>query len=218
MTEDAAPTKSMIVLPGGGYRMLAPHEAEPVAAWVESLGWRTRIVRYPVGTRHPGPIDAVRAAVREERASGADVVGIIGFSAGGHLAGHALLAPDSSDEERPDLAILGYPVVSMITATHSGSQLQLLGPDAARADREALSLELLVTPRSRPVFLWHTAGDRQVPIEQHGYRLGAALAEHGVPHELHVLPGDVHGVALAEDTPAGAWTALAADFLARTAP
>jgi acetyl esterase/lipase len=208
----------MIVLPGGGYRMLAPHEAEPIAEWAESLGWRARIVRYPVQTRHPGPIEAVRAAIREERAAGAEVVGVIGFSAGGHLAGHALLAPDSSDEERPDLAVLGYPVVSMLTATHSGSQLQLLGPDATEAERAALSLERLVTPESRPVFLWHTVGDPQVPIEQHGYPLGMALAAHGVPHELHVLPGDVHGVALAEGTPAAVWTALAADFLARHTP
>jgi acetyl esterase/lipase len=71
-----------------------------------------------------------------------------------------------------------------------------------------------VTPAAPPMFVWHTAGDPVVPV-QHSYLLGTALADAGVAHELHVLPGDVHGVALAEGEAAGAWTALCAAWLAR---
>lgn len=206
---------TVLVLPGGGYQRLAPHEAEPVAAWVESLGWDARVVRYPVQTRHPAPLDAVRREVAAERRAGARRVGVLGFSAGGHLAGHTALAPDSSAGERPDFAILCYPVVSMIARPHVGSRTVLLGEvdeDAAAA----ASLELLVRTDSPPIFSWHTDADPVVP-PQHSYLLGAALADAGVAHEVHVFPGDVHGVGLAEGTDAAAWTSLAASWLARRA-
>ena len=77
----------ILVLPGGGYRRHAPHEAEPVTEWLSGLGWTTRVVRYPVLTRHPGPLAAVRREIAAERERGAHAVGVIGFSAGGHLAG-----------------------------------------------------------------------------------------------------------------------------------
>lgn len=204
---------TILVLPGGGYRGHGAHEAEPIAAWLDGLGWTARIVRYPVGARHPAPLDAVRREIAAERAAGAQRVGVIGFSAGGHLAGHAALAPDSAPDERPDFAVLGYPVVSMLHRPHGGSREMLLGdaPDEAAA---AVSLERLVRPASPPMFVWHTTGDAVVPVS-HTYLLGAALADAGVPHEVHTFPGDVHGVALARGTDAEPWTALAAAWLAR---
>ena len=205
-------TRHLLVLPGGGYHHHAPHEAEPIAEWIAGLGLATSIVRYPVQARHPAVLEAVRAAVRERRVAGAEQVGVIGFSAGGHAAGHAALSP-GSPEERVDLAILGYPVVSMLLPTHAGSRKQLLGPHPSDALRASTSLDLLVTPEAPPFFLWHTAEDAAVPV-QHSYLLGMALAAAGVPHALHVFPRGRHGLGLARDEgDAARWTELCAAWL-----
>jgi acetyl esterase/lipase len=204
----------MIVLPGGGYELHAPHEAEPVAEWLESLGFGASVLRYPVSTPHPAPLNAARAEVARLRRLGADRVGVLGFSAGGHLAGHVALAPDARPDERPDLAVLCYPVVSMLTGQDGGSAANLLGADASPARRREASLEELVTPDAPPFFIWHTAQDATTPVE-HSYRLAGALAAHGLPHELHVFPHGKHGLGLAEDDASvGQWTRLCAQWLA----
>lgn len=215
---DAVTVRSMLVLPGGGYGALADHEGVPVAEWLTAIGWRARVVRYPVLTRHPGPLDVVRAEIEAERRAGAQVVGVLGFSAGGHLAGHTALAPDSRPEQRPDLAVLCYPVVSMVAPTHGYSRDNLLGEGASAEARAAASLELLVTPSSPPMFLWHTAADEAVPVGEHPYVLAAALAGAGVAHELHVFSEGVHGIGLAPGEPAAAWTGLCESWLTRVAP
>lgn len=204
----------VIVLPGGGYHRHAPHEGEPVAEWLRALGHTASVFAYPVLTRHPGPLDAVRAEVRRARAAGARRVALLGFSAGAHAAGMAAYAPDATAEERVDAAVLCYPVVSMMLPTHRGSRVNLLGERASWDARRATSLDLLVTPDAPPSFVWHTAADEVVPV-QHSYLLGMALAGASVPHELHVLPGSVHGVGLADGTPASAWTSLCATWLTR---
>lgn len=211
---------TILVLPGGGYHGHADHEAEPVADWLRSLGWDSRVVRYPAASTHPTPLlsvplDAVRAEIAAERAAGARQVGVLGFSAGGHLAGHTAVAPDSTPEQRPDLAILCYPVVSMVGTTHVGSQDNLLGPDATREAREAASLEMLVTPSTPPMFVWHTVEDAGVLVAEHTYALATALASHGVAHEVHAFADGPHGIGLAPDYPAREWTALCAAWLAR---
>lgn len=199
------------MLPGGAYRMHAPHEAEPVAAWLESLGWRAEVLRYPVEVWHPAPLDAVRAAVAACRERGERTVGVLGFSAGGHLAGLTALWPESAPNERPDFAVLSYAVTSMVARPHVGSREVLVGDDDALAERT--SLERLVTPDAPPMFLWHTVHDPSVPV-QHTYGLATALADAGVSHEVHTFPGDVHGIGLAEGTDAAAWTSLCATWLA----
>lgn len=204
----------ILVLPGGGYQHLSDKEGEPVADWLRSLGWDARVVRYPIRTRHPGPLDAVRAEIAAERAAGAGLVGVLGFSAGGHLAGHAAFAPDSTPEQRPDFAVLCYPVVSMVATTHVGSRNNLLGEDASDELRAATSLERLVTADAPPVFLWHTAVDEAVLVGEHTYALATALAEHGVPHQLHVFTEGEHGVAMRDDIPARQWLPLCAAWLA----
>ncbi len=208
-------TRSILVLPGGGYSGLAPHEGEPVAEWLRGLGWDARVVEYPVKTRHPGPLNAVRRELAAERAAGATQIGLLGFSAGGHLAGHAALA--LPPEERPNFAVLCYPVVSMVTPTHGGSRAQLIGTRAWPWVRRSVSLELLVTPASPPMFVWSTTDDASVPIDQHTYPLGAALARHGVDHDLHVFDnGGAHGMGLGPGTTTGAaWTRLAEEWLAK---
>lgn len=203
----------VIVLPGGGYTGLAPHEAEPIADWLRGLGVAASVFEYPVGTRHPGPLNAIRAEVRRVRVSGAERVGLLGFSAGGHAAGHATLAPDAAPTERVDLAILCYPVVSMELETHAGSRIQLLGPDASPELRTGTSLDRLVTPDSPPFFVWHTAEDDAVPVE-HSYLLGSALAANGIAHELHVFSRGQHGLGLAPDSgTAEQWTTLCGAWL-----
>jgi len=206
------PDGTILVLPGGGYRAHAPHEAEPVAEWLTSLGWRARIVRYPIESKHPAPLNAVRDAIAAERASGTNTVGVLGFSAGGHLAGHAALAPDSTRDQRPDFAILAYAVTSMLVAPHVGSRTVLVGEDDELAAQ--VSLPLLAGHEAPPMFLWHTVSDPVVPV-QHSYLLAQALATAGAAHELHVFPGNVHGIGLAESTDAAAWTGLCADWLTR---
>lgn len=208
-------SRSILVLPGGGYSRLAPHEGEPVAEWLRGLGWDARVVGYPVKTRHPGPLDAVRRELMAERAGGATQVGLIGFSAGGHLAGHAALALPAA--ERPDFAILAYPVVSFTTPSHTGSREQLIGLRAWPRVRRSVSLERLVTPESPPMFVWSTTDDTSVPIDEHTYPLGAALVRAGVAHDFHIFDnGGAHGMGLAPGTATGdAWTALAAQWLTK---
>lgn len=185
-----------IVLPGGGYGGHAPHEGEPIAEWLRGLGLAASVFLYPVKTRHPEPLDAVRAEVKRVRDAGAGRVGVIGFSAGGHAAAMATLAPGAAGGERPDLVILGYPVVSMLLETHKGSRDNLLGSSPTTAARAANSADLLVTSDAPPFFVWHTAEDAAVPV-QHSYLLAMALAAAGVDHELHVYEHGRHGLGLA---------------------
>jgi acetyl esterase/lipase len=205
----------VIVLPGGGYTRISDNESTTIVAWLEELGLSASYFAYPVGTRHPAVLDAVRGEIRARRDAGADRIALVGFSAGGHAAGHATLAPGAAERERVDLAILCYPVVSMMLPTHQVSRETLLGADATPAERTAASIDLLVTPDAPPFFVWHTAEDPVVPV-QHSYLLGMALAAAGVRHALHVFPRGRHGLNLARldgDGDAAQWTDLCAAWL-----
>ncbi|WP_405371916.1 MULTISPECIES: alpha/beta hydrolase [unclassified Microbacterium] len=196
----------IVVLPGGGYEMLADHEGEPVAAWLRTRGIGASVFAYPVRTRHPAPLHSVRGAVAAARAAGATRVGVLGFSAGGHAAVTAALAPGAAESERIDLAIAAYPVVSMQLDTHQGSRLALLGPAAGSDLRAQTSGDRLVTAEAPPFFIWHTADDPVVPVS-HSLLLASALSEAGVPYELHVYESGPHGIGLAPDAGTAAdWT------------
>jgi acetyl esterase/lipase len=199
----------MIVLPGGGYAKHAPHEAEPVARWLGELGVQASVFRYPLNVRHPAPLDALRAEIRQRRAEGAQRIGLIGFSAGGHLAGLAALAPGAAPDEAVDFAVLGYAITSMETETYRPARLILLGQDATPQQRRAISLDALVTPDAPPFFIWHTAEDPYV-LPEHTYLLASALAANGVPHAAHMFAHGPHGLGLAEGAgEAAIWTTLA---------
>ncbi|MGH3309313.1 MAG: alpha/beta hydrolase [Streptomyces sp.] len=203
----------MIVLPGGGYAEHAPHEAEPVVDWLSGLGVRASVFRYPLNARHPEPLQALRAEIRRLRASGADRIGLMGFSAGGHLAGLAALAPGAEAPEAVQFVVLGYAITSMETETYRPARLILLGEDADPAQRRSTSLDALVTSESPPFFVWHTAEDVYVPPE-HTYRLAAALAAHNVPHAVHVFAHGPHSLGLAEGAgDVESWRALAASWI-----
>jgi len=204
----------VIVLPGGGYAEHAPHEAEPIVGWLTALGLESSVFRYPLQVRHPAPLDALRAEIRCRREAGADRIGLVGFSAGGHLAGLAALASGSGRAESVDFAVLGYAITSMETETYRPSRLILLGEDASAELRRSTSLDALVTASAPPFFLWHTAEDIWVPPE-HTYRFATALAAHDVPHTVHVFAHGPHSLGLAEGAgDASGWTGLAASWIA----
>src|SRR5271169_2342420 len=204
----------ILVLPGGGYMLHAAHEAEPVATWIEGLGYDASVLRYPLGARHPVPLNAVRAEIAARRSAGASKVGVMGFSAGGHLAGHAALAADSTPEQRPDFAVLGYAITSMELATYRAAQDVLVGTENDPQTRWFTTLDRLVTPAAPPMFLWLTAEDAYVQPE-HSYRLAAALSAAGCPHALHVFQHGPHSLGLATGAgEAEQWKQLAASWLA----
>ncbi|MFF7234050.1 prolyl oligopeptidase family serine peptidase [Streptomyces sioyaensis] len=203
----------VIVLPGGGYAEHAPHEAAPIVDWLSGLGVQASVFRYPLNVRHPVPLHALRAEIRRRRTSGTDRIGLMGFSAGGHLAGLAALAPGAEVQEAVQFVVLGYAITSMETETYRPARLILLGEDAGPALRRSTSLDALVTRESPPFFMWHTAEDVYVPPD-HTYRLATSLAAHNVPHAVHVFAHGPHSLGLAEGAgDAATWTALAASWL-----
>lgn len=214
------PAPLFIVLPGGAYESHADTEAEPVAEWLRSLGLETIVFRYPVRSSAGTARQTVHDLVSRARSGGIDGlsydatrIGVIGFSAGGHLAGHAALTGVPGDS-RPDLAVLSYPVVSMRRDPHVQSRDHLLGAGAPLPAQHAASLENLVTADAPPMFLWHTAADADVPAS-HTYGLAGALAASGVHHSCHVFPRGAHGLDLARGvgTTTEVWTSLLEAFL-----
>ena len=219
----------VIVLPGGGYSMKALHEAEPIALWLNSLGVSSFVLDYRVAPyRAPYPyLDAARA-VRTVRTRanewGIDPgkIGVLGFSAGGHLAACAATMYDRGDpgsadpveraSSRPDAAILCYPVISMASSFgHTGSRQRLLG-DVDDAAAAAWSPEQNIPADIPPLFLWHTAADAAVPFEN-SLTMAASARRTGGQVELHVYPEGCHGLGLAPDMDCGRWTDACAVFL-----
>ena len=223
---------AFVVCPGGGYGGLAPHEAEPIARWFNTLGITSFVLEYrhAPGFHHPVPLqDAARAirtvrAYAEEWGLKPDRIGILGFSAGGHLASSLAThfdAGDSSAEDpvervssRPDAAVLVYPVISFVSeCTHIGSRTALLGADADPELVRSMSSELQVTAQTPPTFLMHTVADTVVPYEN-SLLFAAALRKAGVSHELHIFEPGEHGYALGQGHPVlSAWPNLCANWL-----
>ena len=229
----AAGTPAVIVCPGGGYvRLAANHEGRQVASFLNSLGLAAFVLRSRLGPRyhHPVELGDVQRAIRLVRARAASWnvdparIGVMGFSAGGHLAMTASTMADAGDaraadpvdrvSSRPDFAVLGYPVISMTEPwTHQGSKTALLGadPDAALAAR--LSGERAVTKDTPPTFLFHTNADTTVPAEN-SVQYYLALRRASVPAELHIFEKGPHGVGLANDDKAlSEWSTLLANWL-----
>lgn len=221
---------AVVVCPGGGYAVLAPHEGEPVARWLNALGLHAFVLRYRVAPhRHPAPLhDAQRAlrTVRHHAATwGADPtrVGILGFSAGGHLAATAGTHYDHGDANatepvgregcRPDFLVLCYPVIGFDADGHRGSMINLLGEAPAEAVRRSLACDEQVTTDTPPAFIWHTADDAAVPVVN-SLKFGTALARCRVAFDLHIYAHGAHGLGLALGHPhAGAWTGACAQWL-----
>jgi len=230
---ESATGAAVVVCPGGGYqRLAADHEGRQFGEWFNSLGVTAFVLQYRLGPRyhHPAPLQDAQRAIRLVRARAAEWgvdpvrVGILGFSAGGHLASTAAThfdagRPDAADPverqgSRPDFAVLAYPVVSLFDPlAHSGSRRNLLGEPADPTLVELLSNERQVTARTPPTFLFHTADDASVPVAN-SLLFFEALQKAGVPAELHVFAHGKHGVGLAASDPAlSSWPRLCATWM-----
>ena len=210
---------AVVICPGGGYGALAvDHEGRAVGEWLNRFGVTGFVLRYRVSpNRHPVPLADVQRGLRTVRARAAEYgldahkIGVLGFSAGGHLAStaathfaaDAVPAADAIDRlsARPDFAVLVYPVISLVDASaHSGSRRNLLGENPDPELVRSLSNELQVTPQTPPVFLLHTGGDTGVPSEN-SVLFYLACRKAGVPAEMHLFEPGKHGFGLAPTDP-----------------
>lgn len=206
----------VVVLPGGGYGGLAmDHEGHQIARWLNSFGVAAFICDYRhrgKGYGHPAPLQDAQRAIRTVRARAEefgvkpDRVGILGFSAGGHLCSTALTHFDKGKADaddkiqrvscRPDFGVLCYAVIALDQPfTHMGSQHNLLGKDASKELIESLSNEKQVTSETPPTFLWHTEEDTAVPPEN-SIVFYLAMVKNKVPGELHIYQKGQHGIGL----------------------
>jgi acetyl esterase/lipase len=226
------PLPAVIVLPGGGYITRAPYEGEPIARWLNTLGVSAFVVDYRVAPyKHPANLWDVQRAIRyvRHRATEWNVdpnrLGILGFSAGGHLASAAGTHFDAGNPEaadpvdrlssRPDFMVLCYALISMCEFGHTGSLRNLLGDNPSEEMVRLLSNELQVTSDTPPAFIWHTTDDKSVPVE-HALMFASSLSRNKVPFELHSYMTGIHGLGLAQDHPeACTWTDLCARWLRR---
>lgn len=230
---DQATGAGVVICPGGGYGALAmDHEGHQVARWFNSIGVAGFVLKYRLAPRyrHPAPLQDVQRAMRYVRANAYSLgvvphrIGVMGFSAGGHLASTAATrfddgAPADSDAIervscRPNFAILCYPVISMTEPFgHTGSRRNLLGPNPDPELAASLSSERQVTAATPPTFLFHTAEDAGVPVEN-SLAFYQALRRAKVPAELHVYQDGPHGVGLAPGDPAlFGWKDRLADWM-----
>jgi acetyl esterase/lipase len=234
-TADKANGTAIVVCPGGGYGGLAMgHEGVEIGRWLNSLGVTAFVLKYRhhnsgAGYGHPAPLNDAQRAIRTVRSRASEwkidpnKIGILGFSAGGHLASTAGThfdkgRSDSADPVeragcRPDFLILGYPVVSLGTYTHGGSKTNLLGNSPDPAQVESLSNENQVTAETPPTFLVHTDADTVVPPEN-SVLFYLALRRAKVPAELHIYEKGQHGLGLAPaDAAMKSWPEACAAWL-----
>jgi len=203
---------TMLVLPGGGYSNLAEHEGTGYAEWLAAHGVTAYVLKYRLGAngyRNPIELGDVTRALRMVRAfakrDGLDParVGVIGSSAGGHLASSIATHfdagkpsdPDPIEREssRPDLVVLCYPVITMGEFAHAGSRKQLLGDTPSPEALKDMSTELQVTKDTPPGFIWSTFEDKTVPVEN-SLMFAEALRRAGVPFSLHIYEKGAHGL------------------------
>lgn len=223
---------AFVICPGGGYGGLAPHEGEGYAVWFAEHGITGIVLKYRLATggyHHPAMIEDAARALRTVRANAAawkidpDRIGIIGSSAGGHLAATLLThfdagksdSPDPVERQscRPDLGVLCYAVITMGPDTQSGTHDNLIGKNPSPELVEDLSNEKHVTTDTPPCFIWHSYEDRTVKVIN-ALDFASALLAHHVPFELHIYEKGTHGEGLSKGLPPGEHYRWADDLLA----
>ena len=218
---DKATGAAIVICPGGGYGHLAVgHEGEEIGQWLNSLGVAGFVLRYRLSPayQHPAPMLDVQRGIRTVRARATEwkidpsKIGVLGFSAGGHLASTAATHFDDGDASaadpidkvscRPDFAVLCYPVISFTdeSVMHRGSRNNLIGKEPSQELIESLSNEKQVTGKTPPVFLWHTSEDKGVP-PGNSTLFYLSCIKAGVPAELHIYEKGPHGIGLAKKFP-----------------
>ena len=189
---DKATGAAMIICPGGGYgALMMDYEGTHFARWLNEHGVAGFVLKYRLG-RHEWELNPNK-------------IGILGTSAGGHLAATATVHFDAGDaaskdninrvSSRPDLAILCYPVITMGEFTHKGSRRNLLGDTPSKELLDMLSCEKQVTRETPPTFIFHTVADKAVPVEN-ALLFASALRRHKAPFDLHIYQEGPHGVGL----------------------
>ncbi len=200
---------SVVIFPGGGYEHISPREGEPVALQYLAAGYTAFVVSYSVNEMFPAPLlDAAYTFLKirkraDEFGIDPEKIAVLGFSAGGHLAGClATMWNDNfltkslectPEDLRPNAAVLCYPVISGVTAPHEGSFKTLLGEEMNRSDLSRLSLENRVTPKTPPVFIWCTANDESVSAHN-SLVMAKACISNKVPVEFHMFDEGPHGI------------------------
>lgn len=227
---------AVVVCPGGGYGGHAvDHEGTQIARWLNSIGVSAFVLKYRLAPyKHPIPMQDVQRMLQYVRANAEKLgvnpkrIGVMGFSAGGHLASTAAThfaeaKPDATDpvervSSRPDFAVLCYAVITMTEPFgHGGSKRNLLGDNPDPEVAKFVSSELQVTPQTPPTFLFHTAEDTAVPVEN-ALSFYAACRKHKVPSEMHIYQFGPHGVGLAPADPAlSTWKDRLHDWLRNSA-
>jgi acetyl esterase/lipase len=223
---------AVVICPGGGYAGLADHEGRPVAQWLNTVGVSGFVLKYRLGPNyhHPVMLEDVSRALRMVRSHAGEWkldgnrIGVLGFSAGGHLASTAVTHFDDGKSDaadpvdrvssRPDFGVLIYPVITMTDPyTHGGSRSNLLGTHPSQELIDLLSNEKQVTDKTPPCFLVHGADDSAVPIDN-STMFAQALHKHHVAVELHVFDHGPHGFGLGgNDRVLNQWPALCARWM-----
>ena len=210
---------AMVICPGGGYGGLAGHEGNDYALFLNQQGVTAFVLKYRLGSagyRHPCMLQDAQRAIRTVRARADEWkvdptrVGIMGSSAGGHLASTAVTHFDAGKADatdpverqssRPDVGVLCYAVITMGENTHGGSRANLLGKEPSEELIKLLSNELQVTPQTPPCFIWHTWEDQAVKVEN-ALEFAAAMRRNKVPFDLHIYEKGRHGIGLAAKPP-----------------
>ncbi|WP_167607564.1 alpha/beta hydrolase [Maribellus sediminis] len=226
-SEEKATGTAVVICPGGGYSGLAiRHEGLQMAQWFNSLGITAFVLTYRqpddviMENKSIGPLQDGQRAIRfvrrhaKEWGINPDKIGIMGFSAGGHVAStisthynEKVYEPEDSISARPDFSLLIYPVISMdSTITHWGSRLNLLGNNSTPEQVKHFSNEYQVNEQTPPAFLVHSFDDDVVPV-QNSIDYALALKKHDVPCELHIYESGGHGYGMSHPANTeGTWT------------
>lgn len=197
----------VVICPGGGYGGLAmSHEGTEVAEWLNSKGITAVVLKYRMPNKHSNvPLEDGHQAIRYVRENAEELgvdpqkVGILGFSAGGHLASTiSTHYATSGISTRPDFSILFYPVITMKVATHGGSKLNLLGDNPSESDIHRFSNEEQVTVNTPPTILLLSDDDETVPT-CNSEQYYSALKQNNIPAAMYIFPEGGHGWGFRKD-------------------
>lgn len=203
---------AIVICPGGGYQLVSDREAEPVAKPYFAAGFNVFILYYSVGeyAKNFTPLIQLASTVAHIRKHSVELyternqIAVCGFSAGGHLA--ASLGTLFNEEKftnqfprdvdiRPDAMILCYPVITADQYAHVGSIETISDEKKGGETYRWFGLDQHVDEQTPPAFLWHTAEDKTVPVEN-SLKMAMALSNAGVPFEMHIFPNGCHGLSV----------------------